>query len=1150
MDAKNAWEISTGNPNLKIAVLDGGVILNHEDLVDNLIYGHDATVVQYYDPDLHGGPSFDDEHGTEVAGVIVASNNNTGIIGIAHTSKVFPIRIGKPRIDNDMDSWYTQDSWIIAGLEAAISNDCSVINCSFHHDESIAINYTIDYVVSLARNGKGIPIVCSAGNQKQNDDDDDIYLGHFVEYPAIHQYTIAVGGITKSSLLVEFRFGRGLDLIAPATEIRTSSHEWTSNVNIYKDKNGTSFSAPMVTATIALMLSVNPNLSNTQIKEILFTSTNKLTCSYSESGYNTTELREYGTWNWTTGYGLLNTHAAVVNTFFYGKTVEGDNGIYLCDEAIYTISDLDLPEWVDQVFWSVSDNLQIIEKITPFSIKVKATGIGNGTVTYNIVHNNYTKKIIKEVDINSIDNVSYNSYEFEGSQSIASNCIISGKNIVKENCTLTITSQIQCTPNASLIVKPGGKLIVNGGDLTNYCEDFQWQGIVVEGNSNSTQAGYNPNQGIFIMNNGVISNAKFGVRVGDELTNHNSGGIITFSNSSFINNRVSISMAPYNNIFNNGELMNRSSITNCNFLTNNDFFVDQTHFFCHVYLKGINGVIFSGCSFNSTMTIPQNTPFYVSFPNTGIRSINSRFTVKPTCNSALFLGEVCDEANITHSSIFSGLNYGIVASSSGNFSNIEIKSTEFINNDYGIYISGVNNPKILKNRFIISKESQNITNKPVGLYLQNSTGFRIEENQFYNNSISLLDKIGLTIKNSREDNNIVYKNKFENLTIGQLFLGFNYNNLNTTDEAEGLVTICNENYLNTQYDIHVEPILSQKYTGINPFQTYLIKYEDEKLKSGANNKFSNPDDIDLQYNNEGIFINYYYNTNIAEYQPTKYFGIQPMEAVYENLCPSKINGLYPLVINSELTSITLEYANLKYNYNQLIDAGNTEELIKLIQDEWSEDIWGLRTELLGQSPYLSQEAILSVAEENLLPPALLLEICIANPDATKDEGFLEKLRCCIPTPLPEYMINLIKASWENKTLRTDMEEQLSAFKTYKDELFNYLTEIMLSDTIYDYSNIINHLGTRGSYSDYLSMAEIAINQDDFDQANLYLDILENNSEKLSEEEALEIASFRDYIAIRESLFLDSTTIYQLDSTQIASLETYASSNNYRGAILA
>lgn len=198
------------------------MILNHEDLVDNLIHGHDATVEQYIDPDLHGGPSFGDEHGTEVAGVIVASNNNIGIVGIAHTSKVFPIRIGKPIIDNDMGSWYTKDSWIIAGLEAAISNDCSVINCSFHHDESIAINNAIDSV-SIARNGKGIPIVCASGNAPngENGDSENLpYLGHSVNYPAIHEYTIAVGGIKQSSQFeLDFNFGKGLDLIAPATEI-------------------------------------------------------------------------------------------------------------------------------------------------------------------------------------------------------------------------------------------------------------------------------------------------------------------------------------------------------------------------------------------------------------------------------------------------------------------------------------------------------------------------------------------------------------------------------------------------------------------------------------------------------------------------------------------------------------------------------------------------------------------------------------------------------------------------------------------------------------------------------------------------------------------------------------------------------------------
>jgi hypothetical protein len=225
-------------------------------------------------------------------------------------------------------------------------------------------------------------------------------------------------------------------------------------------------------------------------------------------------------------------------------------------------------------------------------------------------------------------------------------------------------------------------------------------------------------------------------------------------------------------------------------------------------------------------------------------------------------------------------------------------------------------------------------------------------------------------------------------------------------------------------------------------------------------------------------------------------------------------------------------------------------MLQLIQGEWSDDIWNLRVELLGQSPYLSQDAILMVAMENLLPPALLLEVCIANPDATRSEEFLDQLRYKIPTPLPEYMINMIRASWENKTLRTEMEKQLSAFKTYRDEYHNYKTEILLSDTIYNYNNIIDHLESRGSYGDYLSMAEIAISQNNFTQADIYLDILENSTEQLDGEEVKEVASFREYISIRESIALNNKTIYNLDSSQIATLETYAYSNNYRGAILA
>jgi hypothetical protein len=296
--------------------------------------------------------------------------------------------------------------------------------------------------------------------------------------------------------------------------------------------------------------------------------------------------------------------------------------------------------------------------------------------------------------------------------------------------------------------------------------------------------------------------------------------------------------------------------------------------------------------------------------------------------------------------------------------------------------------------------------------------------------------------------------------------------------------------------------------------------------------------------------NYLFQNNLTLGEPTKYSGLQPNETIMNNPCPSKITGLNPETVNTELFNILLSYSNLKYNYNELIDAGNTEELLDLIQGKWSEDVWELRSELMSKSPYLSQKALYNVALKNLLPPALFLEICMANPDATKSEEFLEKLRTVIPNPLPEYMINLIRASWNEKTLRTELEEELSAFKTYRDEYQNYKTEILLSDTIYNYSDIINHLGSRGSYSDYFSLSEIALNQEDFVQANLYLDILEYNTEKLSSEEIAEISNFRDYIDYRESIFLDSTTIYNLDNNQIADLVKIASANNYRGAVLA
>ncbi len=1176
IDALNAWEITTGDTNIKIAVLDGGVCKDHPDLVNNIWSGIDVAsgVVN-----THGGNAQGDSHGTMVAGIIVAENNDKGIVGVAHTSKVFPVKIGyDPPKDSEPSYDWTDEGAIIRGLLAAYDSNCVVVNGSFHFYPPTSqiyqsIDSTLKFLAEHGRGGKGIPLVFAAGNNVTGDIgyfeyDTCEFWGNYVKYPASSEYTIAVGGANiDGSPYINYNHGKGLDLIAPAISIQSTTLPGTNINSCYSKKSGTSYATPLVAGTIALMLSVNSELTYKQIKEILFTSTiipsdTSIFLDFADDDGHTvnTNLPDslYGTWNICYGYGALNAHAAVVEAALYGipPYISGPDTINLCDEIVLSVPEFDIPHWVDSIYWELNDNLKFVEQIDSLTIRVKSVGIGEGEVFFKIRHKNYAKKIRKVITISSQVVNSFNSHEFNGNQSITSNALISGKNIVKENCTLTISAQVQCTPNASIVVEPKGKLIINNGSLINYCSNTPWHGIIVEGNSTQSQMGANANQGIVILNGVVIENAVCGIKVGDQLDLSKSGGIVYANNTEFKNCMNSVLFTRYQNMNNNIEFANQSEFINCNFVVDSNFIVDNNNFLtsvgmifdAHVKLLGVNGIIFTGCTFTNTRTaVNPPTPSGIYPFNCGIRAFNSGFTVQPKCSSIPFLGEVCDSNKVEIASLFTGLDYGIIALNGDGFYEISILSTNFELNDYGIYLSGINNVRILKNRFIIGKDSNSIVSKPVGLYLQNGSGFRIEENLFRNNTVSNLSKIGLNIKNSGAENNQVYKNQFKNLTYGQIFDG---NNCSQRSPATGLVSLCNKNLNNITYDFWVRPIVGC-YNGINPYQDAIINTGSGLDTVSAGNQFSSVSSIDIQYNNEGNYLFYKYNPNntneiLEIYTPTTI----TRESSSENPCRSKINALYPDIIDAELASITLDYTNLKYNYNQLIDAGNTPEMLQLIQGEWSDDIWNLRVELLGQSPYLSQDAILMVAMENLLPPALLLEVCIANPDATRSEEFLDQLRYKIPTPLPEYMINMIRASWENKTLRTEMEKQLSAFKTYRDEYHNYKTEILLSDTIYNYNNIIDHLESRGSYGDYLSMAEIAISQNNFTQADIYLDILENSTEQLDGEEVKEVASFREYISIRESIALNNKTIYNLDSSQIATLETYAYSNNYRGAILA
>ncbi len=1151
----NALGLNFGG-NIKIAIIDDGVE-HHEDLLQNGI----SKVLEGYTANGVGTglPCSDCKHGMGSAGIIAATHNDIGVAGVSPNVEIVPIRIFKsdnlffaffnnrPMFRNKHIAEAINKSWEEFGC-SILSNSWSQ---NYHHD---VIKFAIKDALEDGRNGLGCIWVNSSGNDNRNS----------INFPArYYDKIIAVGAINKYGERGRYdshsdpwdkdgsNYGEKLDIVAPGTKIATIDREGNhgyNNTNYDLNAYGTSVACPFVSGVAALILTINPNLTNQQVNNIIESTAKKVGLF----DYQNTPGRNNGTWHEEVGYGLVDAYSAVKKTVFgNGGTIIGNSCIDVCELKSYEYQGQELPSSI-VIIWETSPNFTIIsgQGTNNITIGVVSTNETNPYIKIKFYSNNVLlHSLLKQITITG--DLIYPSVALENT-TINQNIVWSnegflGVNItIEDNATLTVSNKLHISNNAKVIVKPGGKLIINGGTLTNYCSNTPWQGIIVEGNSTQSQMGANANQGIVVFNGATIENAICGIKVGDLSDPSKSGGIVYATNSTFKNCMNSVIFRPYENMNGNIEFANRSKFTNCNFVIDTNFNSTGLVFDTHVKLFGVNGISFTGCSFTDTQTNPN--PPINQYSSSGIFAKNSGFSVQPKCFSNVASGEVCASPYVDVPSIFSGLRYGIVILNSGTMKQVKISSTQFTNNDCGVFVSGLHNVKLLNNDFVIGKNNSSLISYPVGADFEYASNFRIEENRFLKNSTFLGSAYGLKIKASGVDNNMVYKNKFIDLDNAQIFVGHNYYQPNPFN---GLKSICNEHTNNTFDDIMVTIDPNSVVNGINMYQNmeYIVNGVSQTVAAG--NIFTLPNSINMQYINNANYLFYYFNPNNSNEVLTNYTTatIGTVTAP-ENPCPSKIFGLYPQIIDAELASITLDYANLRYNYNQLIDAGNTPEMLQLIQGEWSDDVWKLRNELIAKSPYLSQDVLLTVAMENLLPPALLLEVCLANPDATKSEEFLDKLRYEIPNPLPEYMINLIKSSWDEKTLRTEMEEELSAFKTYRDEYHNYKTELLLSDTVYNYTNIINHLESRGSYSDYFSLAEIAISQNNFTQADIYLDILENSTEKFTEEEILEIASFREYISIRESIALNNKTIYNLDSLQIATLETYAYSNNYRGAILA
>jgi subtilisin family serine protease len=254
IDAVNAWTITKGDPSIVIAIIDEGVDFNHPDLI-NKKHSSYVTVTG----NSNTNPEDNHIHGTLCAGVAAAQgNNNLGVIGVAPGSKIMSVKVAL-RDNANPNNWIILDSDVASGISTAVNNGAHILNCSWGMNfPSNPIRTELTKAKTNGRNGKGCVICCSTGNNSAT----------IIAFPSSVTEAMAIGA-SKRTDGKRASFSNwdsnviNVDLCAPGVEIWTTTFSGQSpnRVYDYKKEDGTSFSAPQVAGTAALVLSVNPNMT-------------------------------------------------------------------------------------------------------------------------------------------------------------------------------------------------------------------------------------------------------------------------------------------------------------------------------------------------------------------------------------------------------------------------------------------------------------------------------------------------------------------------------------------------------------------------------------------------------------------------------------------------------------------------------------------------------------------------------------------------------------------------------------------------------------------------------------------------------------------------------------------------------------------------
>ena len=306
INIESVWAAGKLGAGVNIAIVDNGIHAGHEDLVDNIVAARNH--------DYYGfGPDALATHGTQVAGLIAARDNDIGIRGVAPRASIYVYNLTADRdkiADNEADAMTRHMA------DTAVSNNSwSFPDDGDLHSPTAAWEEAVERGVTEGFGGKGVFYVWAAGNGGSEDNSNLDGRANFYAVTAACATTwrnrITDHSERGSNLWVCAPAGYSSELFQGSTPLvttTTTGHRYTRN------QGGTSAAAAIVSGVAALVRAENPDLTWRDVKLILAASASRNYNGKWEEGarkYRSTSQRQRYWYSHNYGFGTVDAAAAV-----------------------------------------------------------------------------------------------------------------------------------------------------------------------------------------------------------------------------------------------------------------------------------------------------------------------------------------------------------------------------------------------------------------------------------------------------------------------------------------------------------------------------------------------------------------------------------------------------------------------------------------------------------------------------------------------------------------------------------------------------------------------------------------------------------------------------------------------------------------------